>query len=75
MHLGITTADRFPLILHDSINKAVGLAHCGWRGIARRLEQKLLTAMARDFGTSPNDVVAIIGPASGIAATSSMMRA
>jgi len=71
--LGITTADCFPLILHDPENKAVGLAHCGWRGIARRLEQKLLTAMARDFGTSPNDVVS--APASGIAATSSMMRA
>lgn len=62
LHLGITTADCFPLILHDPVNKGVGLAHCGWRGIAGRLEQKLLAAMARDFGTSPKDVVAIIGP-------------
>ncbi|MDD4079377.1 MAG: polyphenol oxidase family protein [Eubacteriales bacterium] len=62
LHLGITTADCFPLILYDPENKAVGLAHCGWRGIAGRLEQKLLSAMVRDFGTDPKDVVAIIGP-------------
>ncbi|HOC06304.1 MAG: polyphenol oxidase family protein [Bacillota bacterium] len=62
LHIGITTADCFPLILHDPEKKAVGLAHCGWRGIVGRLEQKLLAAMAGDFGTSPKDVVVVIGP-------------
>lgn len=62
LHIGITTADCFPLILHDPENKAVGLAHCGWRGIAGRLEKKLLEAMTEDFGSSPENMVAIIGP-------------
>lgn len=62
LYLGITTADCFPLVLHDPANKAIGLAHCGWRGIAGRLDKKLLEAMAEDYGTIAKDVVAIIGP-------------
>lgn len=62
LHLGITTADCFPLVLHDPVHEAVGLAHCGWRGIVGRIEEKLLQAMARDFGTATEDVVAVIGP-------------
>lgn len=62
LHLGITTADCFPLILHDPQNQVVGLAHCGWRGIAGHLEEKLLAAMAEDYGTLPQEVVAVIGP-------------
>ena len=62
LHIGITTADCFPLIFHDPVHKAVGLAHCGWRGIVWRLEHKLLSAMSEDFGTAPKDVVAVIGP-------------
>lgn len=62
LFLGITTADCFPLILHDPVNKAVGLAHCGWRGIVGRLEKKLLAAMAQAYGAIPRDIVAVIGP-------------
>lgn len=62
LYIALTTADCFPLILHDSRSQAVGIAHCGWRGIVGRLEQKLLAAMARDFGTEVQDVVAVIGP-------------
>lgn len=62
LHLAITTADCFPLIVHDPEHKALGLAHCGWRGIVGRLERALLAAMAEDFGTDPEQVVAVIGP-------------
>ena len=62
LYISLTTADCFPLILHDSKNNAVGIAHCGWRGIVGRLEQKLLEAMAKDFGTKPHEVLAVIGP-------------
>lgn len=62
LYLGITIADCFPLILHDPVHKAMGLAHCGWRGIAGRLEAKLLGAMAESYGTTAGDTFAIIGP-------------
>lgn len=62
LYIGLTTADCFPLILFDSANQVVGLAHCGWRGIVGRLDRKLLEAMAGDFGTQARDVLAVIGP-------------
>jgi YfiH family protein len=62
LYISLTTADCFPLILHDPKNQAVGIAHCGWRGIVGRLDQKLMTAMAKDLGTKPSDVLAVIGP-------------
>ena len=62
LHLGITVADCFPLVLYDPKNKALGLAHCGWRGIVGRLDRGMLVAMTRDFGTDPAEVVAVIGP-------------
>lgn len=62
LYIALTTADCFPLILHDRVHQAVGIAHCGWRGIVGRLDQKLLAAMARDFGTKAEEVAAVIGP-------------
>lgn len=66
IYIAITTADCYPLILYDRRRLAVGIAHCGWRGIVRHLDEKLLTAMATDFGTHPEDVVAVIGPGIGV---------
>lgn len=37
----ILTADCVPLFLWDEQGKYVGLAHCGWRGIVKKLPQKL----------------------------------
>lgn len=37
----ILTADCVPLFLWDEKGKFVGLAHCGWRGIVKKLPQKL----------------------------------
>lgn len=62
LYIGMCTADCFALTLHDRVRQVVGMAHCGWRGIVGRLGQKLLATMARDFGTRPGDVVAVIGP-------------
>ncbi len=37
----ILTADCVPLFLWDENGKYIGLAHCGWRGIVKKLPQKL----------------------------------
>ena len=37
----ILTADCVPLFLWDESGKYIGLAHCGWRGIVKKLPQKL----------------------------------
>ena len=60
--LGILVADCFPVLLVDSKNKAVGAFHCGWRPTAKRMVEKGLGIMRREFGTRAEDVYAAIGP-------------
>jgi len=60
--LGITVADCLPVLLYDSENHAVGLAHSGWRGTAGRIVPNTLNAMQNEFGTDPRHVVAAVGP-------------
>ena len=56
-------ADCTPLFFVDVKNRAIGLAHAGWRGTAGRIGEKVVQKMGRLYGTSPENVVAAIGPA------------
>lgn len=55
-------ADCVPLYFVDSVHKAIGLSHSGWRGTVGRMGQKTLEAMKEAFGTNPSDIYAAIGP-------------
>ena len=55
-------ADCVPLYFVDTVNKAIGLSHSGWRGTVGRMGQKTLEAMAKAFGTKTEDVYAAVGP-------------
>ncbi|MGN1032733.1 MAG: peptidoglycan editing factor PgeF [Intestinibacter sp.] len=61
----ILTADCVPVVLVDTVNKAVGLAHAGWRGTYAKICEKTLKAMKDNYNTNPEDVTAIIGPSIG----------
>ncbi|MBO7238428.1 MAG: laccase domain-containing protein [Elusimicrobiaceae bacterium] len=41
----IITADCVPLIVWDEDAQLIGLAHCGWRGVAAQLPAKLVQAL------------------------------
>ncbi len=60
--LVIHTADCVPIAFTDTVNHAVGNAHCGWRGTYNRLALKTLDKMKSTFGTDPKNVIAVIGP-------------
>ncbi|HEU4415642.1 MAG TPA: peptidoglycan editing factor PgeF [Candidatus Angelobacter sp.] len=62
LSLGILTADCFPVLLVDTRNKAIGAFHCGWRPTVKRMVEKGLGVMRREFGTRAEDVQAAIGP-------------
>ena len=55
-------ADCVPLYFVDPVHKAIGLSHSGWRGTVGRMGQKTLVAMAKAYGTKPEDVYAAVGP-------------
>ena len=54
--LVIFGADCVPVFLLDRRHKAIGMAHCGWKGTGERMAEKTLKAMMQAFGTEPKDV-------------------
>ncbi len=60
--LVVFTADCTPIIAFDPVTGAVGAAHAGWRGTAAGIAQKLIEAMAREYGAEPKNIRAAIGP-------------
>ncbi len=55
-------ADCVPLFFVDPVQRAIGLAHSGWRGTAAGMGKCMAEAMKRAFGTEPEDIYAAIGP-------------
>lgn len=64
--LVIFGADCVPIFLLDTKKKAIGMAHCGWKGTGERMAGCTLQEMMDAFGTEPKDVVAAIGPSIGM---------
>ena len=56
-------ADCTPLFFVDIKQKAIGLAHAGWRGTVGRIGEKVVKKMTELYGTNPADIIAAIGPA------------
>ncbi|MBC8530873.1 peptidoglycan editing factor PgeF [Gehongia tenuis] len=59
------TADCVPVLLLDPAAKAVSAIHAGWRGTAKRIAQRAVEAMARRYGSKPENILAAIGPSIG----------
>ena len=60
--LSVLTADCLPIILVDARQRAVGVFHAGWRGTLKRIVEKGVGEMRRQFGSRPADLKAAIGP-------------
>jgi YfiH family protein len=59
--LGVMVADCLPVLLAERSGRAVGVAHAGWRGLARGVVESAVGAM----GIPSADIVAWLGPAIG----------
>lgn len=59
--LAIQTADCFPILLVDRKNRAIGAFHAGWRGTVKRIVEKGLGIMRREYGSLPEDIQAAVG--------------
>ena len=57
-----TFADCVPLYFADEKNRAIGLAHSGWKGTIGRIGKAVTDRMKQEFGTEPEDIKAAIGP-------------
>lgn len=63
--LAMKVADCLPVIVADHKRKAVGIFHAGWRGTVGRIVEKGIGEMRRQFGSDPEDLLAVIGPGIG----------
>ena len=55
-------ADCVPLYFVDSVHKAIGLSHSGWRGTVGRMGKATIEAMRREYGSRPEDIICAVGP-------------
>ena len=55
-------ADCTPIYYYDKKNKAIGLAHSGWRGTSKEIAVKMIYEMKENFNSDPENLVTVIGP-------------
>ena len=58
----VSTADCVPVLIYDHKNQVVAAVHSGWRGTVDGITAKTLEIMKEQFGTSGEDISAVIGP-------------
>ena len=63
--LALFFADCLPVLLADTENRVVAVAHAGWRGLIGGVLENTIERMAQQFGTRPESVIATIGPGIG----------
>lgn len=61
----VLIADCAAVGLYDPANKAVGIAHAGWRGTAAGIAAATVSAMTENFGSNPGRMIAAVSPAVG----------
>ena len=63
--LGVQVADCVPVLVADVKRKAVAAFHAGWRGTLRRIVERGIGRMRLRYGSRPEDLIAVVGPAIG----------
>jgi YfiH family protein len=55
-------ADCYPLIVYDPLNRALGLAHAGWRGTEAGIAKRVVATLKREYGSVASELRVGIGP-------------
>lgn len=58
-------ADCVPIVLVDPVRRAAALAHAGWQGTVKKAAKAAVTYLVEQFGSKPEDLLAVIGPSIG----------
>ena len=58
-------ADCTQIMIADPVNRAIGVAHGGWKGTLGGIAVITIEAMAREYGSRPENLLASVGPSIG----------
>ena len=58
-------ADCVPILLADSDAGVIAAVHSGWRGTVKQIAGSVVDVMCKEFGASPQNIKAAIGPSIG----------
>lgn len=56
-------ADCLPILAFDPRERAIGLAHAGWKGTGSGVARSLVDSMQSAYGSQPSDLLVALGPA------------
>jgi YfiH family protein len=60
--LALRVADCLPVYIYARDLRSIGIAHCGWRGTAGRIAERLARTMSRRFAVPLVDLRFVLGP-------------
>lgn len=63
--VSVRTADCFPILLADTVTRAVAAVHAGWRGTDAQVVLETIRRMQAEFDTEVENIIAAIGPGIG----------
>lgn len=63
--LHVMMADCVPILIADIKTKTVAAIHAGWKGTVQQIALHTIHKMQKEFGCSPQDMIAGIGPSNG----------
>ncbi|MFZ1702605.1 MAG: peptidoglycan editing factor PgeF [Pyrinomonadaceae bacterium] len=63
--IGVKTADCVPVLIGDPKTNSFAAIHAGWRGTVESIVGKAVGKLVENFGSTPADLIAAIGPAAG----------
>jgi YfiH family protein len=63
--VAVQAADCVPLLVADRRTGAIAAVHAGWRGMAARVPEVAVQALANEFDSRPADLLAVAGPSIG----------
>ena len=64
--LGVMTADCIPVLVVDTVHRAVAAFHAGWRGTVARIVEHGVARMMAEFGSDPANLAGAVGPGIGV---------
>lgn len=66
-NIGLVTrfADCTPILLFDPVKKVHGNVHSGWKGTLKEIGARAVDKMIEGYGSNPQDILVILGPAIG----------